>query len=123
MRWRSMGSIFITSAIIRARAMCCSFLQSGKTQNVQVQFSVVNGSGGSSNTTRAKPHEFFDHTIMLVERRLMAHVTALGEAHELLDSSVSEVTGAVTETLMQAGIGRSEARGQALAALGSYLRQ
>jgi len=60
---------------------------------------------------------------MLVERRLMAHATALGEAHELLDSSVSEVTGAVTETLMQAGIGRSEARGQALAALGSYLRQ
>jgi DHA2 family multidrug resistance protein len=60
---------------------------------------------------------------MLLERRLMAPETALGEAHELLDSSVSEVTGAVTETLMQAGIGRSEARGQALAALGSYLRQ
>ena len=48
---------------------------------------------------------------------------ALGEEHELLDSSVSEVMGAVTETLMQAGIGSSEARDQALAALWSYLRQ
>ena len=60
---------------------------------------------------------------MLVERRLLAHEIALGEAHELLAASVSEVTGAATETLMQAGMGRSEARGQALAALWSYLRQ
>ena len=60
---------------------------------------------------------------MLVERRLMAHEIALDEEHELLDSSVSEVMGAVTETLMQAGIGSSEAPGQALAALWSYLRQ
>ncbi len=43
---RSMWSIFITSGIIRARAMCCSFLRSAKTQSVKVPFSVVNGSGG-----------------------------------------------------------------------------
>ena len=33
--------------IIKARATYCSFLQSAKTQNIQVLFSVVNGSGGS----------------------------------------------------------------------------
>jgi EmrB/QacA subfamily drug resistance transporter len=60
---------------------------------------------------------------MLVERRLMAHEIALGEEHELLASSVSDFTGAATEMLMQAGIESSEASGQALAALWSYLRQ
>src|SRR5712671_2632881 len=83
MRWRSMGSIFITSAIIRARATCCSFLQSGKTQNVQVQCSVVNGSGGSSNTTRAKPHEFFDHTGNMADRESEAEAL-LREAEDQL---------------------------------------
>ena len=56
---------FIRSGTIRARAMCCSFLRSAKTRPVQVQFSVVNGSGASSNTTSVKPHEFFDHTAAL----------------------------------------------------------
>src|SRR5438477_13209295 len=57
-----MWRIFITSGIIKARATCSSSLRSAKILNVQVPFSVVNGSRGSSNTTRAKPHEFFDHT-------------------------------------------------------------
>jgi hypothetical protein len=48
--------------IIKARAMCSSFLLSAKTQNVQARFSIVNGLEASSNTTSAKPHEFFDHT-------------------------------------------------------------
>jgi len=40
-------AIFITSAIIKARATCGSFLRSAKTQCVKAQFGVVNGSGGS----------------------------------------------------------------------------
>jgi len=60
---------------------------------------------------------------MLVERLLIAHEIALGEEHELLASSVSDFTGAATEMLIQAGIESSEASGQALAALWSYLRQ
>src|SRR5215510_3892111 len=46
--------------IIRGRATCCSFLRQGA--KVKARFSVANGSGGSLNTTSAKPHEFFDHT-------------------------------------------------------------
>ena len=57
-----MSSIIITSAIIKARAMSCSFLQSAKTQNGKARFGVANGLGASSNTTSVKPHEFFDHT-------------------------------------------------------------
>src|SRR5713101_8219030 len=57
-----MWRIFITSGITRARATGCSFLQSAKTQSVKARCSVANGLGGSSNTTHAKPHEFFDHT-------------------------------------------------------------
>ena len=60
---------------------------------------------------------------MLVERRLLAHETALGEEHEQLTSSVGDAARAVTETLTQAGIGSSEAGAQALAALWNYLRQ
>jgi len=39
--------IFIMSGIIRARAMCCSFLWPARTQSMQARCSVVNGSGGS----------------------------------------------------------------------------
>src|SRR5215831_16170188 len=55
-------SISITNGIIKARAMCCSFLLSARIQHVQAQFGVVNGLGDSSNTTNVEPHEFFDHT-------------------------------------------------------------
>ena len=48
--------------IIKARATCSSFLLSAKTQNVKARFGIVNGLGASSNTTSAKPHEFFDPT-------------------------------------------------------------
>src|SRR4029453_9257562 len=57
-----MWRISIMSGIIKARATCCSFLQSVKTQSVKARCSVANGLGGSSNTTHTKPHEFFDHT-------------------------------------------------------------
>ena len=40
-----MWNIFITSVIIKARAMCCSFLWSAKTQSAKGRFSAVNGSG------------------------------------------------------------------------------
>jgi len=38
------------------------FPTAAKTQSVKVRCSVANGLGSSSNTTHAKPHEFFDHT-------------------------------------------------------------
>src|SRR5919198_4997026 len=57
-----MWSIFIMSGIIKARATCCSFLQSAKIQSVKAPYSAANGLGDSSNTTRVRPHEFFDHT-------------------------------------------------------------
>ena len=47
---------------IKEKATCCSFLLSAKTQSVKARFSVANDLGASSNTTRVKPHEFFDHT-------------------------------------------------------------
>jgi len=50
------------SGIIKVRATCGSFLRLARTQNVQVRFGVANGLEASSNTTSAKPHEFFDHT-------------------------------------------------------------
>src|SRR5438128_9163189 len=56
--WR----IIITSGIIKARATCCSFLLPARTRHMKARFGVANGLGASSNTTRVKPHEFFDHT-------------------------------------------------------------
>ena len=47
MRYTSMWRIFIMSGIIRARAMCCSFLPSAQTQSVQARSSAMNGWGGS----------------------------------------------------------------------------
>jgi nicotinamidase-related amidase len=37
----------ITSGIIRARSMSCSFLRQEQTQGVQARFAVENGSAGS----------------------------------------------------------------------------
>jgi hypothetical protein len=50
------------SAIIRARAMSCFVLCQEQTKGEQARFTVENGSEGSCNTTRARPHEFFDQT-------------------------------------------------------------
>jgi putative transposase len=46
MHRHNMWNTFITSAIIKARATCCSFLQSATTQSVKARCSVVNGLGG-----------------------------------------------------------------------------
>jgi len=62
MRFMSMWSIIITSAIIRARAMACSFHYPAQQAWMTAQCSVVNGLADCSNTTSARPHEFFDHT-------------------------------------------------------------
>lgn len=59
----------------------------------------------------------------LVERRLAAHQTALGEAHEVWSSSVQEATAGVTDTLMQAGLSGGEASGQALTTVLNRLQQ
>jgi hypothetical protein len=56
---RSTWSIIIMREIIKARATCSSFLLSAKTQNMKARFGIVNGLEASSNTTSAKPHEFF----------------------------------------------------------------
>jgi hypothetical protein len=53
----STWSIIIMRGLIKARATCCSFLLSARTQNVHARFGVVNGLGDSSNTTSVKPHE------------------------------------------------------------------
>jgi hypothetical protein len=47
MRSTSMGNTIITSGIIRARGMSCSFLRQGQTKGVQARFTVENGAAGS----------------------------------------------------------------------------
>jgi len=59
MRFMSMWSIIITSVIIRARAMSCSFHYLAQQAWMTAQCSVVNGLADCSNTTSARPHEFF----------------------------------------------------------------
>src|SRR5215510_7232046 len=58
----STWNIITRSAIIRARAIPCSFRRPDQKAKPTVRFSVVNGLGGCSNTTNEGPHEFFDHT-------------------------------------------------------------
>ena len=58
MRFMSMWSIIITSVIIRARAMSCSFHYLAQQAWMTAQCSVVNGLADCSNTTSARPHEF-----------------------------------------------------------------
>lgn len=58
---------------------------------------------------------------MIVERRTMAHVIALGEQHEAQSVGVQEATNAVTEMFAQDGMGYG--RAETFVVLGDHLRQ
>src|SRR4029450_12876154 len=58
----SMWTITIRSAIIRARAISCSFHRRAQKAKLMARCSVVNGLAGCSNTIGERAHECFDHT-------------------------------------------------------------
>lgn len=60
---------------------------------------------------------------MLLERRMVAHLMDLGEAHDALTPVVRETTAALNEVLQQTGSWPLGTEGQALGALWNYLRQ
>jgi hypothetical protein len=79
--------------IIKARATCSSFLLSAKTQNMKARFGIVNGLEASSNTTSAKPHEFFDHTSALHVMLASRFSATVDQKHRLRGWRSTEIHG------------------------------